>query len=189
MLMPVGIGESVFAQGANETPTAELNNSVLKVLLYLPDAKKGYYRGTRFDWSGVIGGLEYKGHQYYGPWFTKTDPKVIDFIYDGDDIVAGPCSAITGPVDEFSTDDKALGYDEASRGARSSRSASAFCASRRREAHITAFASTTLSIRARGTCGPRAPRSPSRTNSPIRRRVTATVTIKPLHSPRDSRKW
>jgi hypothetical protein len=101
---------------ASSAPATEINNGVLKVQLYLPDAQKGFYRGTRFDWSGVIGSLEYKGHRYYGPWFTKTDPTVIDFIYQGADIIAGPCSAITGPVEEFSTDDKALGYDEAKPG-------------------------------------------------------------------------
>jgi hypothetical protein len=101
---------------ATSPPQTELNNGLLKAQFYLPDAQKGFYRGTRFDWSGVIGNLEYKGHRYYGPWFTKTDPAVIDFVYKGSDIVAGPCSAITGPVEEFSTDDKALGYDEAKPG-------------------------------------------------------------------------
>src|SRR5713226_3057333 len=101
---------------ATSAPQAEINNGVLKAQFYLPDAQKGFYRGTRFDWSGVIGSLEYKGHRYYGPWFTKTDPTVNDFIYKGADIVAGPCSAIAGPVEEFSTDDKALGYDEAKPG-------------------------------------------------------------------------
>src|SRR5579871_174774 len=95
-----------------KSPQAELTNGILKVQFYLPDAKNGFYRGTRFDWSGVIGNLEYKGHRYYGPWFTKTDPAVIDFVYKGTDIVAGPCSAVTGPAEEFSTDDKALGFDE-----------------------------------------------------------------------------
>jgi hypothetical protein len=99
-----------------KAPQAEITNGILKAQFYLPDAQKGFYRGTRFDWSGVIGNLEYKGHRYYGPWFTKTDPKVNDFIYKGTDIIAGPCSAITGPVEEFSTDGKALGYDEAKAG-------------------------------------------------------------------------
>jgi hypothetical protein len=99
-----------------DPPRIELDNGVLKAEFYLPDARKGFYRGTRFDWSGVIGRLEYQGHRYYGPWFTKTDPAVIDFIYQGAEIIAGPCSAITGPVEEFSTDDKALGYDEAKPG-------------------------------------------------------------------------
>ena len=97
-------------------PQAEISNGVLKAQFYLPDAQKGFYRGTRFDWSGVIGNLEYKGHRYYGQWFTKTDPAVNDFIYEGSDIIAGPCSAITGPAEEFSTDDQALGYEEAKPG-------------------------------------------------------------------------
>src|ERR1700739_467707 len=94
-------------------PEAEISNNPLHAKLYLPDAQNGYYRGTRFDWSGVIASLEYSVHNYYGPWFNKTDPNVIDFIFKGPDIIAGPCSAITGPVEEFSTDEKALGYDEA----------------------------------------------------------------------------
>jgi hypothetical protein len=97
-------------------PQAEISNGLLSAKIYLPDPEKGYYRGTRFDWSGVINSLEYGGHEYYGPWFTKTDPKVIDFVFDGADIVAGPCSAIMGPVEEFSSDEKALGYDEAKPG-------------------------------------------------------------------------
>jgi hypothetical protein len=101
---------------AETPPEAEISNGTLVVKLYLPDAKTGFYRGTRFDWSGVIYSLQYQGHNYYGPWFTKTAPQVHDFIYDGPDIVAGPCSAITGPVDEFSTGEKALGYDQAPAG-------------------------------------------------------------------------
>jgi hypothetical protein len=97
-------------------PEEEITNGLLRAKIYLPDSDKGYYRGTRFDWSGVIHSLEYGGHDYYGPWFTKTDPKVIDFIFDGADIVAGPCSAIMGPVEEFSSDEKALGYDQAKPG-------------------------------------------------------------------------
>jgi hypothetical protein len=97
-------------------PQAEITNRILKARFYLPDAKKGFYRGTRFDWSGVIASLEFEGHRYYGPWFTKTDPDIRDFIFQGADIIAGPCSAITGPVEEFSTDDQALGYREAKPG-------------------------------------------------------------------------
>ena len=89
-------------------PQAEISNGPLRVKLYLPDATHGFYRGTRFDWSGVVADLEYQGHRYYGPWFTATDPNVSDFIYKGSDIVAGPCSAITGPVEEFTP---AIGFD------------------------------------------------------------------------------
>jgi hypothetical protein len=74
--------------------------------------QKGFYRGTRFDWSGVIYSLQAGGHDYYGPWFDGTDPSVHDFVYRDADIIAGPCSAITGPVDEFGP----VGYDEAKQG-------------------------------------------------------------------------
>jgi hypothetical protein len=94
---------------AAEAPTAEIGNGPLQVKMYLPETQGGFYRGTRFDWSGVISSLQFKGHDYYGPWFDKTDPSVHDFIYDGPHIVAGPCSATMGPVDEFNP----LGWDDA----------------------------------------------------------------------------
>ena len=97
-------------------PEAEIANGSIRARLFLPDATTGFYRGTRFDWSGVIGSLEYAGHDYYPQWFQRSDPSVHDFIYDGADIVAGPCTAITGPAEEFSTSGKGLGFDEAKAG-------------------------------------------------------------------------
>ena len=91
-------------------------NGTIRVRLYLPDSNTGFYRGTRFDWSGVIGGLEYAGHDFYPAWFQRCDPNVHDFIYDGADIVASPCTAITGPAEEFVTEGKGLGFDQARAG-------------------------------------------------------------------------
>jgi hypothetical protein len=99
---------------AADLPYAEITNGQIQAKIYLPDAKHGYYRATRFDWAGVVYSLQYNGHNYYGPWFQKTDPKVHDFVYRGADIVASPCTAITGPVDEFAP----LGWDEAKPGGR-----------------------------------------------------------------------
>ena len=79
-------------------PQAEIQNGLVRARLYLPDASRGYYQGTRFDWSGVVASLEYKGHNYFGQWFEKYDPKIHD--------------AITGPVEEFVT----IGYEEAKPG-------------------------------------------------------------------------
>ncbi|HEX4232310.1 MAG TPA: hypothetical protein VHZ07_26825 [Bryobacteraceae bacterium] len=93
-------------------PQAEIGNGEIQVKMYLPNAKRGYYRGTRFDWSGVLYSLQFKGHDYYGPWFQKTNPTIHDFIYEDSDIVAGPCSAISGPVDEFGE----VGWDDAKPG-------------------------------------------------------------------------
>jgi hypothetical protein len=71
--------------------------------VYLPDAERGFYRSTRFDWSGAIASLEYQGHEYYGPWFTGVDPPVRDFVYREGGIVVGAQSAMVGPVEEFRT--------------------------------------------------------------------------------------
>jgi hypothetical protein len=87
------------AAAAADFPEAGISNGLIQARLRLPDVEHGYYRGTRFDWSGVIASLQYKGHEYFGQWFEKYDPKLHD--------------AITGPVEEFRTNDAGLGYDEA----------------------------------------------------------------------------
>ena len=91
-------------------PQAHIANDQLRATVCLPNAKSGFYRGTRFDWSGVISSLEHQGHQYYGAWYTKFVPTVRDFAYEGVDIVAGAQSAITGPAEEFP---QPQGYDSA----------------------------------------------------------------------------
>jgi hypothetical protein len=93
-------------------PSVEITNADLSATVYLPDAAAGFYRGTRFDWAGVISRLEYRGHTFYAPWFTRTDPAVHDFVNDGVDITAGPQTAVTGPVEEFSV----LGFEAAAPG-------------------------------------------------------------------------
>lgn len=82
-------------------PDARLSNGSLTAHLYLPDAARGFYRSTRFDWSGVIARVEYGGRRFYGPWFTAIDPPVHDFVYTDSGIVAGAQSAIVGPAEEF----------------------------------------------------------------------------------------
>lgn len=87
-------------------PHIELSNGIIKMGVYLPDPEKGYHRGTRFDWSGVISQVEYKGHTYFDEWKDGHDPN------NHDDI--------TGPVEEFRTGSfdipSALGYNEAKPG-------------------------------------------------------------------------
>jgi hypothetical protein len=85
-------------------PQAEISNARIRAILYLPDAENGYYRATRFDWSGVIATLKWNGHDFFGQWFERYDPKLHD--------------AITGPVEEFLTNGAGLGYEEAKPGER-----------------------------------------------------------------------
>jgi hypothetical protein len=99
---------------AAKVPQAEISNGAVSVKLYLPDANEGFYRGTRFDWSGMISAVVYKGHQYFGQWFQRVDPSVHDFSYDGSDIVASPATAAVGPAEEFVGEEgQPLGYREA----------------------------------------------------------------------------
>ena len=97
-------------------PQAEIFNGALRAKINLPDAEKGFYRGMRFDWAGVISSLEHKGHTYFGSFFEKFDPAVADVVI-GDPVVAGVASAASGPVEEFITaDESALGYASAKPG-------------------------------------------------------------------------
>jgi hypothetical protein len=79
----------------DESLQAEITNGLITAQLQLPDTENGYYRGSRFDWSGVITGLQYEGHEYFGQWFSNYDPIIHD--------------AICGPVEEF----MAVGYEQA----------------------------------------------------------------------------
>jgi hypothetical protein len=87
---------------AQDYPKAEISNGLIHAELMLPDSQHGSYQGTRFDWSGIISSLQFGSHEYFGRWYEHHDPKIHD--------------AITGPVEEFRTDDKGLGYDEAKAG-------------------------------------------------------------------------
>lgn len=88
---------------AADPPQAEISNGPLKAKLYLPDPAVGFYRGTRFDWSGVFNSLEAGGHTYFAQWFRKHDPGIVDvaFVPALDGFAAGTPSAAVGPVEEF----------------------------------------------------------------------------------------
>jgi hypothetical protein len=93
---------NLWAQNSDKTvsvayPFAELSNKEVKLQVYLPDTEKGYYRGTRFDWAGIISSMEYQGHQYFGEWSKTRDPL--------------GSSDITGPVNGYLA--PGLGYAEA----------------------------------------------------------------------------
>jgi hypothetical protein len=88
---------------AAEYPTAVLKNDSIKITVRMPDAEKGFYRGTRFDWSGVIGPVEVLGKTVFVPWKNTHNPA------NNDDI--------TGPCDEFSNT-VPLNFKEAKEGER-----------------------------------------------------------------------
>ena len=107
------IGFGLMPSLAENFPQASITNGQITAKIYLPDAKHGYYRSTRFDWSGQLYSLQYKGHNFYGPWYERVDPNVINWVFDGNEIVSGPCSALYGPVNEFAVP---LGWDDSKPG-------------------------------------------------------------------------
>ena len=88
---------------AADYPSAELKNDHIKMTIRLPDAAKGFYRSTRFDWSGVIGPVEVLGKTVFNPWKNTHNP------LNNDDI--------TGPCDEFNNT-APLNFKEAREGER-----------------------------------------------------------------------
>jgi hypothetical protein len=85
----------------SEFPQVVLTNGLVRMAVFLPDAERGYYRGLRFDWSGIVGQAEYGGHTFYGPWRAPHDP------LNHDDV--------SGPAEEFGPT-MPLGYAEAKPG-------------------------------------------------------------------------
>ncbi len=70
-----------------EAPHWTISNGLVDAKVYLPDSENGYYRGTRFDWAGILGSLTCAGHSYFGPWNEEHNPHKHD--------------SITGPAEEF----------------------------------------------------------------------------------------
>src|SRR5882724_3163960 len=79
-------------------PVVTISNGQITAKLARIDAAQGFYNGARFDQAGVITSLTLNGREFYGPWFERTNPDVLDYTYVGEDIVAGPDSAVSGPV-------------------------------------------------------------------------------------------
>jgi hypothetical protein len=107
------IGAIAQTANMNQAPHKAIDNGLIHAEIYLPDAANGFYRGTRFDWSGIIGELKYAGHNFYGPWFDKFDPQTHDYVVQNGDIVVGLASGSMGPTEEFNAP---LGFDDASAG-------------------------------------------------------------------------
>jgi hypothetical protein len=86
-------------------PAARLAGPRAQATVYLPDPGTGYYRGPRFDWSGMMASLRLDGHEVFGEW--KEGPR--DPL--GNDFAVGPAGEFgMGP----DTDNPSpIGYDDA----------------------------------------------------------------------------
>lgn len=73
-----------------------LENEGLCVALHEP--QDGFYRGTRFDRSGVFDSVAYNGMELADRWFSRYDP----YMHD----------AVCGPAEEFTQ----IGFEQAAQG-------------------------------------------------------------------------
>jgi hypothetical protein len=87
----------------SQYPAATLSSKELRASFYLPDSEKGYYRGTRFDWSGLISKVEWRGHSFFCEFREQQhDP------LNHDDIC--------GTAEEFGMTSTPLGFSDARAG-------------------------------------------------------------------------
>lgn len=99
--MALSMGSCTFNDmNFDQYPSLRISNEEVEMLVYLPDVENGLYRATRFDWSGVIGSVTYRGHEYFGYWKDTQDP-----LFHED---------LTGPVEGYLK--PGLGYEEAEPG-------------------------------------------------------------------------
>ena len=46
-------------------PHVTISNGMVEAVVFVPDEKNGFYRSSRYDWSGVVGQITYNGHTYF----------------------------------------------------------------------------------------------------------------------------
>lgn len=91
---------------AAEPPRHVLTDGRLTLTVLLPDSQTGFYRGTRFDWSGVVEKAEINGHTLFGYWKATHDPTNHDDVPGTAEEFGTATSPVAGP----------LGYREAKPG-------------------------------------------------------------------------
>src|SRR5262245_50462953 len=91
---------------AADPPRHVITDGRLTLTVLLPDATTGFYRGTRFDWSGVVEKAEINGHTLFGYWKATHDPTNHDDVPGTAEEFGTATSPVAGP----------LGYREAKPG-------------------------------------------------------------------------
>ncbi len=84
-------------------PYVILNNGQVSCSVFKPDKENGFYRSTRWEWSGIVWQLTYKGHTYFAERTNCTPHNPLDNEHG------------MSTAEEFGIN-KALRYDEAKPG-------------------------------------------------------------------------
>jgi hypothetical protein len=96
-----------------DLPHHDISNGIVTAKVYLP-GEGGFYRGTRFDRTGVVAHATYKGQDYGRPWFSSFSPHVRDFVWKDGQVTVSTVSAAAGPAEDFAP----VGYEDAKDGGR-----------------------------------------------------------------------
>ncbi|MBS2212696.1 hypothetical protein KEM09_14855 [Carboxylicivirga mesophila] len=91
----------------HDYPVSVIQNDSIRVTVLMPDELNGYYRSTRFDWSGMIAQINYGDHEFLQAW-EMYDGTVHGGVHDPLTPGTG-----TGTAEEFRNP---LGYEEANVG-------------------------------------------------------------------------
>ena len=110
-LIPSGMSSSFLmpaprGNNSESYPSVGLSNGLLDALIFIPDKDNGYYRSTRFDWSGFLAQVTYKKHTYFQDWSEMESP--MPGAHDPLNTASG-----TGIAEEFR---EPLGYQNAAVG-------------------------------------------------------------------------
>lgn len=85
-------------------PKVKIGNGVLTATVLLPARDGSFYRGVRFDPSGMLSSVKYGGQEFYGLWFDKLGENIRDWVFDNGDVVASANTGALGPVDLYDPD-------------------------------------------------------------------------------------
>jgi hypothetical protein len=92
-------------------PHRDISNGIVSAKVYLP-GEGGFYRGTRFDRTGVVTHATFQGHDFGEPWFSSYSPHVRDFMWKDHQVTVSTVSASVGPAEDF----QPAGFEEAGDG-------------------------------------------------------------------------
>jgi hypothetical protein len=107
-VVPPPAASVIPASVLDSLPHKDITNGIVSAKVYLP-GDGAFYRGTRFDRTGVVAHATYKGTDYGQYWFSSYSPYVHDFAWQNGQVTVSPASGAAGPSEEFT----AINYDEA----------------------------------------------------------------------------